>query len=178
MIFDAHTHKYREYIDDALQVVNVRTRGEYEQLRGKRGVRTSYGLHPWWIGEEEADWSLMEDVDVVGEIGLDKAIDVPMERQVEVFEEQLRFAKERGKDVIVHCVRAYNEVMTSLKRVGFNGKVLFHGYRSTLEMASQLMRCCDARFSFGERELKIEKYRKVREGLPGERVFWESDDVE
>lgn len=178
MVVDAHTHKYREYPEGALQVVNVRRRGEYEQLRGKRGVKISYGLHPWWIGEEDIDWSLMEDVDVVGEIGLDKAIDVPMDRQIEVFEAQLLFAKERGKDVVVHCVRAYNEVIVSLKRVGYTGRVLFHGYRSTLEMARQLMKCCDARFSFGERELKVDKCKKVREGLPEERVFWESDDAE
>ncbi|MCQ2201776.1 MAG: TatD family hydrolase [Bacteroidales bacterium] len=178
MVVDAHTHRYREYPDGSLQVVNVVTRGEYEMLKNRRGVKTSYGLHPWKIGEEEIDWVLLEDVDMVGEIGLDKAISVPMEKQVEVFEEQLRFAKERGKGVIVHCVRAYNEVMVSMKRVGYGGKAVFHGYRSTLEMAKQLMRCCDAEFSFGERELKVEKYKKVREGLPREKVFWESDDAE
>lgn len=178
MKIDAHTHRYKEYPDDVevLQIVNVRNREEYETLKNKKNVKTSYGLHPWRIGKEETDWDLMKDVDIIGEIGIDKSIDIPLEKQIEIFERQLQYARESGKDVIVHCVRAYNEVQQSLKKTRYTGKVLFHAYRSTIEMAQQLMRCCDARFSFGDRELAFDKYRKVKNVLPEERVFWETDD--
>lgn len=178
MIIDAHTHHYKEYPEnlEVLQVVNVRNRSEFETLKGKRNVKTSYGLHPWWINEDNIDWDLLRDVDVVGEIGLDKAVNIPMEKQIDIFEVQLNYALSSGKDIIIHCVRAYNEVQQCLKKSGFNGRALFHAYRSTPEMARQLLRICDARFSFGDRELALEKYRKVKDSLPPERVFWESDD--
>lgn len=177
MKIDAHTHKYKEYPDsEVLQFVNVRNRTEFNELKGKPYVKLTYGLHPWWINEDNIDWGLLRDVDVVGEIGLDKAINIPLEKQIEIFEAQLKYALSSGKDIIIHCVRAYNEVQLCLKRTGFNGKALFHAYRSTPEMARQLLKICDARFSFGNRELALEKYRKVKDSLPPERVFWESDD--
>ncbi|MDO4461563.1 MAG: TatD family hydrolase [Bacteroidia bacterium] len=178
MIIDAHTHKYREYPDNSevLQVVNIQSRAEFESLKNKHNVILSYGLHPWLIDDHNIDWSLLHDVSIVGEIGIDKAINTPIDKQIAIFEEQLQYAKESNKDVIVHCVRAYNEVQQSLKKINFPNRVLFHAYRSTLEMAQQLMRCCDAYFSFGSRELSFPKCQYVKENLPQERVFWETDN--
>ena len=108
----------------------------------------SFGIHPWDAEKEDADsYARFEakygrffvDAELVGECGLDKACAATWERQMQLFEWQLRFAEEMGKPVVVHCVRAFNELV-ALRRQYKRLAMAVHGFVGSSEMADQLAR--------------------------------------
>lgn len=106
----------------------------------------SIGLHPWYIdGESVGDLALMADelkrdqVLAVGECGLDKNIAIPLTHQQLIFDQQVLLAQTYRKPLIVHCVRAFEEVVSSLRKANFKRAVIFHGYRKNWILAQQLM---------------------------------------
>jgi TatD DNase family protein len=106
----------------------------------------SVGLHPWYINENtERDLGLMVDalglsqVLAIGECGMDKNISTPFADQQPVFDQQVRLAKTYRKPLIIHCVRAFQEIVGCLKKVNFSEAVVFHGYRKNWTLAQQLI---------------------------------------
>jgi TatD DNase family protein len=79
------------------------------------------GIHPWHLNENNRE-QLLEYVRKVaessnliafGEAGFDKLRGPSMELQKSTFEEQLKIAGENHKPVIIHCVRAWDELLTA-----------------------------------------------------------------
>jgi len=106
----------------------------------------SVGLHPWYINENtEHDLELLVDalarsqVLAIGECGIDKNIATSLSDQQPVFDQQVRLAKTYRKPLIIHCVRAFQEIVDCLKKVNFNEAVVFHGYRKNWTLAQQLI---------------------------------------
>jgi TatD DNase family protein len=73
--------------------------------------------------------------DFIGEIGLDKYKD-NFERQIEIFELQLCVAKEFSLPVIIHCVKAYNEVLSIIKKYNINRGII-HGFNANEKIARE-----------------------------------------
>lgn len=108
----------------------------------------SFGIHPWDADKEDADSyarfvtkyeHTFRAAELVGECGLDKACAATWERQMQLFEWQLRLAEEMGKPVVVHCVRAFNELV-ALRRQYKRLAMAVHGFVGSSEMADQLAR--------------------------------------
>lgn len=108
----------------------------------------SFGIHPWDAEKEDADSyahfvtkyeHTFRAAELVGECGLDKACAATWERQMQLFEWQLRLAEEMGKPVVVHCVRAFNELV-ALRRQYKRLAMAVHGFVGSSEMADQLAR--------------------------------------
>lgn len=107
----------------------------------------SMGIHPWNADEmvqaELATMaSLLQDKQVaaVGEIGLDRCCDVDFERQQMVFLAQLKMAACVGLPVIVHCVKAWDELLAMVRQVDNCPSLIVHGFRGKPELANQLMK--------------------------------------
>ena len=98
----------------------------------------SAGLHPWFADQLSlSDLShrlnqYLESPELVaiGETGLDKVCKTAMSLQMDVFEFQLKIAVDKKLPVIIHCVKAWEELFeisakyTSIKILhGFNGGV-------------------------------------------------------
>jgi len=144
------------------------------------------GMHPWHakIGELDCCLPHLESVLVensnawLGEIGLDRTVDVEFEMQKTVFEKQLKLAERLQRPVVIHCVKAYSDVLQCLKKMKFSLPLIFHGYSGNLVQAKQLL-AFDAYFSFGQNILRENrKSIKVLKELPLERVFFETDEAE
>jgi TatD DNase family protein len=94
-----------------------------ELARRLPAVRPAFGLHPMNAaasGEEtlpRLDRFLANAV-AVGEIGLDYGIPAPRRLQVPVFREQLRLAVSRGLPVILHCRRAFRDLLAVWREEG------------------------------------------------------------
>lgn len=106
------------------------------------GVSAAFGLHPMFADRYD-DRMLDElagyaaDARAIGEIGLDYALDeVSRNAQKTAFRGQLRLAVRMGLPVIIHCRRAFEDLMQILREehVREVGGVM-HAYSCSAEMA-------------------------------------------
>lgn len=149
---DLHTHRKSENKYEVqstrYSVVNCAPTDELDGLR-----YCSVGIHPWDVAEGwHVDFErlkervLLPQVVAIGECGLDKLRGGEWSLQMECFQAQIDLARMVGKPLILHCVKAVDEVM----RMCVGVKCVFHGFRGKPELAKQLLgRGFD--LSFGER---------------------------
>lgn len=131
----------------------------------------SFGIHPWDADREEAQsyeefekrhQSGFDQAEIIGECGLDKVCGTTWGKQMQLFEWQVRIAAKSGKPVVIHCVRAFNEMM-ELRRQNSGNTWVVHGFTGSLQLAEQLFRS-DIWVSFGAAILD-ERRTKARECL-------------
>jgi len=159
---------------------NLNTPDEPEPLPGLY----SMGIHPWYI--QAADWenqlcslqqkSTHDQVLAIGECGLDKVCATPFSLQLQVFRAQVEWANSIGKPLVIHCVRAWEEVLASLEEATIRVPVLFHGYNKN----SQLARRITGKgyyISLGK-ALNRPGIQEVLRSVPATRFFLETDDAE
>jgi TatD DNase family protein len=145
----------------------------------------SIGIHPWYIVEErlESDLEIIEsklqekNCLAIGECGLDKRIEIPMELQQVVFEKQLLLAQKYKKAVVIHCVAAFQEVVAIKKRLNISVPMIIHGFSKNEQTAKQLV---DNGFyiSFGKYLLRNPELESVFKSVPKNRFFLETDTIE
>lgn len=170
---DIHTHQLPQLPGRA--IVNGYPSEEFVP---QAGGWYSVGVHPWHvsspIGEEEM-WRLSAlvrhpQVLAVGEAGLDKLATAPMEVQAEVFRRQARLAEEMGKPLVIHLVKATDELLRVKREVRPSQPWIIHGFRGKAAMADELLRH-GFYLSFGERYQPDALLR-----VPQERLFVETDE--
>ncbi len=139
-------------------------------------IRT-VGVHPWQAERVALpDVAAVRAADAVGEIGLDKACGVDFERQKELFVKQLDLAEQAAKPVVLHCVRAFGEVMALLEKRKLGG-VIFHGFIGSPEEAARAVKK-GYYLSFGARTESSKKTVEALRATPLERLFVETDEAE
>ena len=181
MLIDIHRHANDKGTADL--VVRNLFHSQSPEMENDRFY--SIGLHPWQVNEK----SLKEDIQkvresaedskiiAIGEAGLDKTIDAPFEIQEEAFNAQIKIALEVNKPMIIHCVRAYNEVFSfKLKSKDTNPWVI-HWFNATHEMGEQLI-SKNFYLSFGHKlfDDRSKAYHAFP-NIPIEKVFFETDDA-
>ena len=133
------------------------------------------GVHPWLAGEGVLPTTEeIASAEAIGEIGLDKASAVNFGLQMVQFQAQLRLAEQYEKPVVLHVVRAYEEVWKALDEVQLPA-VIFHGFIGSPELAERLIRR-GFFLSFGERTFRSSKTLEALRSTPLERLFIETDE--
>ncbi len=175
---DIHTHQARSTA--GLTVIN-----RYDGFgHAEDGLTCSMGVHPWYIHADTPDiqlaslrqYAALPNVIAIGECGLDKATDTDWQLQVSVFAAQIALANELNKPMIIHCVRAYDEVLQMLKDSRVAVPVIFHGFNKNIHLAERLLNA-GYNLSFGAALLKEgSNAAKAIAHIPLERVFLETDD--
>jgi TatD DNase family protein len=179
---DIHCHKAAS--NGKLAIVSMDT-ADFNPDDLNNGFYT-LGIHPWFIARQ--DWRTVLDkiaavahhpnLLAIGECGLDKAIDVPMPLQIEVFESQIQLAEHLGKPVIIHCVRAFNELMRIRKTAGTAQPWIIHGFSGNSMLTGQLIKQ-GCYLSLGKALLQDGgKVRQTLAMMPVERLFLETDAAE
>lgn len=141
----------------------------------------SVGLHPWHVSENtlEKDICLVgekgKNAVAIGECGLDRVCDVPFELQLKAFRAQIKIAATLEKPLIIHCVRAYPELISEKKSHRNSITCIVHGFRGSPETASQLVKH-GFFLSFGEALLKDNRLGKILASVPEDRFFLETDE--
>ena len=141
----------------------------------------SVGLHPWHINKYNLttctdllmDVVNLSNVFAVGEIGIDRAIDVPISTQMQYFEAQLNIARAVQKPVIIHAVKSYSDLMPFLKKTKV--PFIFHGFTGNIQQAKEMLKY-NAYLSFGK-ILFEEKYQEVLAQIPNDRFLLETDSA-
>ena len=138
---------------------------------------SAVGLHPWLAASGTfPSREAVAAADAVGEIGLDKVCGIDFESQRRVFEEQLRLAEEQQKAVVLHCVKAFEEVMTMLDKHTLRA-VIFHGFIGSKEQAERAVKK-GYYLSFGARTESSTKTIEALRVTPLDRLFVETDEAE
>lgn len=142
-----------------------------------RGIelRTA-GIHPWDAGKKDVASivAALEGVQAVGEIGLDFLRGPAREAQLAAFRAQLSMARERGLPVVLHCVKAFEEVMRCLAACEPRA-VIFHGFIGSPEQARQAL-AKGYYLSFGERTFRSTKTLEALRRTPLRQLFLETDE--
>ena len=164
MFVDIHTH-----IDNQ-SVIKIVSENFEEK------VLMTWGVHPWDVVSGKNFQFLPATTFAIGEVGLDKAHKETFKRQVEVFEEMIRLSETLRKPVIVHCVRAYSEIIEMRKKTKATMPWVIHGFNSSVETMRQLLRY-DIYNSLGEILYRNENQAvKILKNIPIERLLgWELD---
>ena len=108
-------------------------------------VVPAFGLHPWYVGEATKGWSqeLEKYLDefpesVIGECGFDRLKRVDFEVEREVFETQLELSNEKSRPLIIHSVKADEDMQ---KYDAFlPTKSIFHSFSSSKERLKQILK--------------------------------------
>lgn len=171
MLLDIHTHSADMAVPGE-SIVSV----EPSRFLPVEGINYSVGIHPWKALEAmPQDWDCLEKalshpaVCAVGEAGLDKLAEADMEVQKMVFIKQILLSEAVGKPLIIHCVKAFNELIELKKKFRPRMSWVVHGFRNNFHIGRRLMDE-GIYFSLGE------KYQtEVLHQVPLERLLAETD---
>ena len=86
----------------------------------------------------------------VGEAGLDKLADAPMDLQVEVFRCQACLAEAVGKPLVLHLVKAVDELLKVKRDLRPSKPWIIHGFRGKAALAEEYLKH-GFYLSFGEK---------------------------
>ncbi len=180
-MIDFHTHQ-----TPADTVTSVRSLLITEEEKITPHDLFTIGIHPWYSEDIDIDSQLLllqglikrNNVIAVGEIGLDKHRGAPIEKQIELFENQVLIAEKDHKPVIIHCVRAWSELLESRKRLKPTTPWAIHGFRGQSEIAKLLINS-GIYLSFGPETLNAsEGLQEAIRTVPLDRLFIETDDAD
>lgn len=173
-----HTHHIlfpaNEHIFELLNV-----HSKFDQV--KPGVYCSMGLHPWYLNDLESQLELLHHhaknahVLAIGECGLDKVCATDWSLQQRAFQSQIALAHELNKPLIIHCVRAYSEVLAMLQEVKV--PVIFHGFNKKAALAIEIIQQGHY-LSFGSALLKNnDNVHEAFAQISPDHFFLETDDA-
>lgn len=145
------------------------------------------GIHPWFSAELDEKWlfymkkmihSALRDPFFVGigEIGLDFfRPNLDKEKQIFLFVEQLKIAKDLDLPVVCHACRSIDSVCSYIKRIGVN-KGIVHAFSGSWQQAENAIRI-GLKLGFGGmvRLSRAKNIQNLAKLLPVESIVLETD---
>jgi TatD DNase family protein len=179
---DIHTHRFVS-ANDILAVENVFA-ADIPGMSKSNDRYFSAGLHPWHIDTLTIEKDLTNISEItpnpqilaIGEAGLDRICKVDFKMQEAVFTKQIELATTAGKPMIIHCVKAFPELVSLYLKSKSKTILIFHGFNNNLQIAGSLLKQ-GFYLSFGHALLnqKSNAYQ-VLSKIPDDRFFLETDD--
>ena len=158
MLIDTHCHLYKEYYSDLDSIIKLSKENnvEYyinngcdaksnievlESIKKYDNVYGALGIHPEYVSNYTLDdIKFIEDnlsnkkIVAIGEIGLDYHYSKEnKEKQIELFELQLKLAEKYNMPVIIHSREATEDTINTLKKYKVRGVI--HSFSGSLETA-------------------------------------------
>jgi TatD DNase family protein len=177
LFIDFHTHCDRKSPD----LINLQTLHVTPELQAEALPNIcSLGLHPWFIHNSSwqnlVDLAKLPNVVAIGECGLDRNIALPMEVQIPIFQRHIELAETLQKPLVIHCVRAFSELIALKKNTKSSIPWIIHGFHKKEEVFQQLLKH-DFYFSFGATILSDRSpILNAIATIPNGRFLLETDD--
>lgn len=175
---DFHTHSMRHTDrEDVVEIVSLHLGQE------KAYQYFTVGMHPWWterpaspIEKRELSHLLThENCLAMGEMGLDNLKGPVITTQMDILRSQLGIAQKLHKPVVIHCVRAFDQLLKIKKEFPGIPNWAIHGYGRHAILAKQLI---DQGFYLSLMpSLPWQKLQQLLESLPHDRLFFETDSM-
>lgn len=174
-LFDLHTHN-TETPPSVIAIHNIypEALSDIHQLPNP----FTCGIHPWFINPDSLPQSYRQTETLlaqphcvaVGEAGLDKNCTTPMPIQLDVFRQMIAYSEQYKKPLIIHCVKAFDQLLALHKQLRPAQPWIIHGFRGKPELARQLV-AQGFYLSFGQ-----QFNEQTVCGVDADRFFLETDD--
>ncbi|MBI3883488.1 MAG: TatD family hydrolase [Sphingobacteriales bacterium] len=177
MLIDIHTHHFYKENQAVVAITNCT---HFDSLQ--QGYLYSTGIHPWNVTESkwESDFIALQQISIlpsvlaIGECGLDKLCNTSWELQLKSFVAQVKWANKIKKPLMIHCVRAYEEIIHLLKEEKNTQRVIFHGFNKGIMLAEKLVNE-GYYLSFGK-AIQNSRVQSTFKTIPADKIFVETDD--
>ena len=146
------------------------------------GITYTYGIHPWYLNENNHNHLISKVIKTagnelvagIGEAGFDRIKGPSTELQRKTFEEQVYIAEELKKPLVIHCVRAWDELLLEHKKLKPKMPWLVHGFRGKPDLALQLI-AKGMYLSFWFDFILRPESTVLIKSLPADKIFLETD---
>jgi TatD DNase family protein len=146
--YDVHTHDAPLSADEGEEshpsIMNVYPLGFEDVKDTALNCYFSCGVHPWYSENAEPQLNFLEEIAgdhriiALGEAGYDKLKGPGLSVQRVVFERQIELSEQLRKPLIIHCVKAWDELFASKKKFNPVQPWILHGYRGNRELTQKL----------------------------------------
>ncbi len=180
---DIHTHYAKPA--PGIFIVDSLLAHEGRSPEAKKGISYTAGIHPWYLNdlnrEEQLEYirSIAGDPEIiaVGEAGFDRLRGPEINLQLQVIAEQVKIADELRKPVVIHSVRAWDELQSAHKKLKPIKPWLVHGFRGKPDLAKQLL-SRGMYLSFWFDFVIRPESAKLLAVMPLDRIFLETDGAD
>jgi TatD DNase family protein len=147
----------------------------------------SLGLHPWfieipWQDSWQNSWQNLENLSqlsqviAIGECGLDRNCKLPIALQTVIFQNQIQLAERLRKPLVIHCVKAFSELIALKKQTKPVMPWIIHGFHKKASVY-QLLLDHGFYFSFGAAILQDQAFvTEAIATMPIGKFLLETDD--
>ncbi len=140
-LVNIHTHKSGEGIRILDLWISI---GGVELEEGKY---YSAGIHPMTINTQTGNFlrtieylAAKGKICAIGEAGLDRRSATDMDKQQEIFGQMIEIAAKYQLPLIIHCVKAYPELIALYKKYKPEQAWIVHGFNNNRETLAELLR--------------------------------------
>ncbi len=183
-LYDSHLHfkdddEIKEFLNsNIIGVYSVNRDSEYEKFieYQNENLIFSAGVHPWFIENHNLDkmQCILEKASIIGEIGLDNIwCDTDIDKQKQVFINQLKYASENNKPVILHTKGMEEKVLSCIRK--FDNKYLVHWYSCEKFIEEYIN--IDCYFTIGPSVLWDKSVINLAKKIPLDRLLIETDGI-
>jgi TatD DNase family protein len=177
---DIHNHGSR-YYSGHFQVENLMTH-ENSIPDNEEALTYTIGIHPWFLTAENYQQQISivrqyadhQNIIAIGETGFDRLKGPESPLQQKAFGEQVRIADKVSKPLVIHCVRAWDELLSEHRKLRPSTPWLVHGFRGKKELAKQLISKGMYLSFWFDFVLKPESTPLLK-SIPKEKIFLETD---
>tara|TARA_R110002072_G_scaffold45025_1_gene125450 strand:- start:15 stop:659 length:645 start_codon:yes stop_codon:yes gene_type:complete len=176
--FDAHTHKISSD-KNVFSILNTYPNAtDFSQP-------FSIGVHPWFISKENLENELLiveeklqhKNCFAIGECGLDKIVNTDFELQKTVFKHQIILSEKYKKPLIIHCVKAFQEIIELRRSLKPKQIWILHGFNKNEQVAHSFLKNGFV-LSVGATIINNKKLQEVILNISLDSIVLETDDAE
>ena len=148
-------------------------------FKGDNSLYFSAGIPPWKANEYNLTPDFIDVINkpgclAIGEIGLDRLKGKDLNKQIEIFTKQIELSEEIKLPVIIHCVKAWNELKQLKRAIKPTQNWIYHGF-SKKNILDEVL--AEGMFvSFGQRIMNDCDLLKSILDVPLDKIFFETDD--
>ncbi|WP_430811390.1 MULTISPECIES: TatD family hydrolase [unclassified Carboxylicivirga] len=177
MFINLHTHT-PEADEESMAIIQKEASFPSDKAGAK--LLHSKGIHPWHI---TPDWknkiqmvAPAPGLLAIGECGLDRHKGADLDTQKEVFEAHIALSEQLKLPLIIHCVKAYSDIIKMRKDLRPEQDWIFHAYNAGRQTTEQALKH-GFYFSMGKAILNhSSKAVQSLNHIPTHRLFLETDD--
>lgn len=136
-----NTHTHFTYNENHIEIINLLPQDENDLKH-----YSSCGIHPWFIQTDYVSQLQLlrfkisnTNIIALGECGLDKLKGPELSVQKIIFAKHIQIANEYNLPLIIHNVRAHQEILKLLHEYKNHQPVIFHGFNNNLSIAKQII---------------------------------------